>query len=214
MCCNRICICTQMLMCLQVLNTALRLLYVSLCVVYVESKKHSFHCRFDSVYETFFHPNYIMMFMDPSDLHCASHVTTVPDVSDKLTTSHLYWYTHHYVPAVPLTIQQSQLYDIEWSMPHISLSKHKGDQRESLGLFMKRCQRTSGWQPTPTSYVMYSPSLHAYQQSFQSVFETQHSEQLVPQTSMFLLNTHLSVCLWGCSNSCLVRSAISFMGKT
>lgn len=81
------------------------------------------------------------------------------------------------------------MYTIEDLFPHITLTKHRSDNWEDLGPFIRSCQRAVDWQVTFDRSILFSPKLQCYSKSLTSIVHTQRTIQLVPKsTSNFSLS--------------------------
>lgn len=135
-------------------------------------------------------------FMTPEDLHCTSHVSPGPDKSyekswfsrkyEKLTLTHLYWDEHRCAAAVSLSTQQSALYLIGGSAPHVSLSKFQNEEWKDLGPFVKRCEEASDWRESSDGRTSFSSSLQCKRKSLLSVVHTQLTVELVNESPAFI----------------------------
>ncbi|TWW55636.1 Retrovirus-related Pol polyprotein from transposon opus [Takifugu flavidus] len=127
-------------------------------------------------------------FMTPEDLHCTSHVSPGPDrsyeqssffeKSEELTLTHLYWDEHRCAAAVSLSTQQSGLYLIGGSAPHVSLSKFQNEKWKDLGPFVKRCEEASDWQESSDGRTSFSSSLQCKRKSLLLVVHTRLTVEL------------------------------------
>lgn len=134
-------------------------------------------------------------FMTPEDLHCTSHVSPGPDrsyeqssffkKSEELTLMHLYWDEHRCAAAVSLSTQQSGLYLIGGSAPHVSLSKFQNEKWKDLGPFVKRCKEASDWQESSDGRTSFSSSLQCKRKSLLLVVHTRLTVELVDESPAF-----------------------------
>lgn len=94
-------------------------------------------------------------FMNDTDLHCTSHVSTGPDDEyaqrwfnvdvEDVKTDYLYWTNHWCVLDVKLTDKQAMFYDVENAQPHISLAKPVKAEWRDAGPFMAKCHELTDW---------------------------------------------------------------------
>ncbi|XP_051242063.1 uncharacterized protein LOC127355326 [Dicentrarchus labrax] len=115
-------------------------------------------------------------FMRAESLHCTAYVSEGPDhdfekhfyqdLNDVLCTSTLFWSGTRSAVSVSLTEGQMKDFHVEFSSPHISLSKATTDEWKGLGPFVKKCLNITDWCPTRDPSVMYSACFNIYKKPF------------------------------------------------
>ncbi|XP_062255780.1 protein NYNRIN-like [Platichthys flesus] len=155
-------------------------------------------------------------YMHPEDLHCIAHIHEGKDsgfekrwfrescVREKLTLSCMFWNEHRCAVSVILSKPEykspsqflhrysevASLYDVPDSHPHVSLSKHKNDEWQDLGPWIKKCVHADVWEKTSDLLVQYNSALKVYRKRFTSVVHTFRTVQLVPDTYTDTQNAH------------------------
>ncbi|KAI2668497.1 Gag-pol polyprotein [Labeo rohita] len=122
--------------------------------------------------------------MAPDELHCTSHVALQrdenyekvwfeKDETETLNFDKMFWTDSVCALSACLTEAQSRQYQMtEQTVPHLSLSKARGQKWSEVGLFVKQCVDAEDWRETGPD-LQHSESLKAFMMTFKCEVEVE-----------------------------------------
>ncbi|KAI2665523.1 hypothetical protein H4Q32_021838 [Labeo rohita] len=122
--------------------------------------------------------------MTPDELHCTSHVALERDENyekvwfeknetETLSFDKMFWTDSVCALSACLTEAQSRQYQMtEQTVPHLSLSKARGQKWYEVGLFVKQCVDAGDWRETGPD-LQHSESLGALMMTFECKVEVE-----------------------------------------
>ncbi|KAL0149321.1 hypothetical protein M9458_055359, partial [Cirrhinus mrigala] len=122
--------------------------------------------------------------MAPDELHCTSHVVLQrdenyekdwfgKDETETLSFDKMFWTDSVCALSACLTEAQSRQYQMtEQTVPHLSLSKARGQKWSEVGLFVKQCVDAGDWRETGPD-LQHSESLKAFMMTFKCEVEVE-----------------------------------------
>ncbi|XP_065119779.1 uncharacterized protein [Paramisgurnus dabryanus] len=116
----------------------------------------------------------------PADnMHCTAHVVETAEreweekwfsiKTEGLTITHICWNDSWCVALVKLTEKQEQIFDVENSVPHVSIAKNTSQPWEKAGEFAKACSEAVDWEMLSDN-VQFSEQITAHRRSCVSFF--------------------------------------------
>ncbi|XP_065150387.1 uncharacterized protein [Paramisgurnus dabryanus] len=127
----------------------------------------------------------------PADnMHCTAHVveTTEREWEEKwfsiktegLTITHICWNDSWCVALVKLTEKQGQIFDVENSVPHVSIAKNTSQPWEKAGEFAKACSEAVDWEMLSDN-VQFSEQIRAHRRSCVSFFIAERERVVIQE---------------------------------
>ncbi|KAL0150426.1 hypothetical protein M9458_054243 [Cirrhinus mrigala] len=122
--------------------------------------------------------------MAPDELHCTSHVALQrdenyekdwfgEDETETLSFDKMFWTDSVCALSACLTEAQSRQYQMtEQTVPHLSLSKARGQKWSEVGLFVKQCVDAGDWRETGPD-LQHSESLKAFMMTLKCEVEVE-----------------------------------------